>query len=89
MEQVNEQEKVKQTTDIEAVKAIQTGVDSEARLTKKAGKLRYAYKEHIASDENGLVLSIETTAANEHDSLAFEKLQVIALKEIMTMSNKA
>jgi transposase, IS5 family len=73
-ELVNEAEKEKQTTDIQLIKQIQKGVDTEARWTKKAGKIRYGYKEHIATDENGLVLSIETTAANEHDSLAFEKL---------------
>ena len=43
-------------------------------MAKKGRKTHYGYKEHIATDENGLVLSLETTAANEHDSLKFEPL---------------
>jgi len=43
-------------------------------VAKKGRKTHYGYKEHIATDENGLVLSLETTAANEHDSLKFETL---------------
>lgn len=73
-DEVTEQEKEKQTADIESIKQTQKGVDTEARWTKKAGKTRYGYKKHIATDENGIVVSIETTAANQHDSLAFENL---------------
>ena len=73
-DEVNDTEKEKQSTEIQAVKVVQAGVDTEARWIKKAGKLHYGFKEHIATDENGLILSIETTPANEHDSLSFEKL---------------
>lgn len=71
---VSEVEKEKQTYEIKAVKQIQPGVDVEARWVQKGGKLHYGYKEHVATDENGLILSVETTSANEHDSKAFEKL---------------
>ena len=42
-------------------------VDGEARWVKKMGKLHFGYKRHTVTDENGLVLAEETTAANESD----------------------
>ena len=44
------------------------GVDSEARWVKKGGKSVFGYKQHTVVDANGLVLAVETTAANCHDS---------------------
>lgn len=44
------------------------GVDSEARWVKKGGKSIFGYKQHAVVDSNGLVLAVETTAANCHDS---------------------
>jgi len=73
-DEVSEAEKDKQTADIKLVKIVQQGVDTDARWSKKGHKYYYGYKKHIATDENGLVLSLETTAANEHDSLTFEKV---------------
>jgi len=29
----------------------------------------FGYKQHTAVDDNGLVIAVETTAANQHDSL--------------------
>ena len=46
---------------------IKPGVDIDAKWIKKAGKLRYGYKQHTATDEQGLVLGIVTTSANESD----------------------
>jgi transposase, IS5 family len=43
------------------------GVDSEARWLKKAGKLHYGFKKHIATDDEGMVEALNTTTANEHD----------------------
>lgn len=43
------------------------GVDTQAKWIKKAGKLRYGYKQHTATDEQGLVLGVVTTSANESD----------------------
>lgn len=42
-------------------------VDTEAKWIKKAGRLRFGYKQHTGTDKNGLVLGIVTTAANESD----------------------
>jgi transposase, IS5 family len=53
---------------MKVVKVTKPGVDTEARWLKKAGKLHYGYKKHIAVDESGMVLSVHTTTANEHDS---------------------
>ncbi|CAG0911121.1 unnamed protein product, partial [Cyprideis torosa] len=55
-------------------KVEQPGVDHQARWLKKAGKTVYGYKKHIATDDNGMVLGVHTTAANEHDSKGLEPL---------------
>jgi IS5 family transposase len=49
------------------VKKEKPGVDKEAKWIKKAGKLHYGYKQHTATNEEGLVLAIVTTSANESD----------------------
>ena len=41
--------------------------DKEAAWLKKAGKLHYGYKKHVGVDEEGMVLAVITTAANESD----------------------
>ncbi|EFU29717.1 IS5 family transposase [Segatella buccae] len=46
---------------------VKSNVDAEARWVKKMGKLHFSYKRHTVTDENGLVLAEETTAANESD----------------------
>ena len=46
---------------------VQSHVDTEGAWVKKAGKLRYGYKKHVVTDEQGLVKAIITTAANESD----------------------
>lgn len=46
---------------------VKPNVDIEARWVKKMGKLHFGYKRHTVTDENGLVLAEETTAANESD----------------------
>ena len=50
------------------IEVVQPGVDSEARWVRKDGKSVFGYKQHTMVDANGLVLAIETTAANCHDS---------------------
>ncbi len=50
-----------------AVEQIQSHVDTDAAWIKKRNKLRYGFKQHTATDENGLVLNVVTTAANESD----------------------
>ena len=46
----------------------QPGVDTDARWVKKGGKSVFGYKQHTLVDDNGLVMAVETTAANQHDS---------------------
>lgn len=54
------------------------GVDTEARWVKKSGKSVFGYKQHTVVDDNGLVIAVETTAANCHDS-----------KPLLTLLDKA
>lgn len=46
----------------------QKGVDKEGAWVRKANKLYYGYKKHIATDENGMIQSVCTTAANKSDT---------------------
>ena len=46
---------------------VKPNVDGDARWIKKMGKLHFGYKRHTVTDENGLILAEETTAANESD----------------------
>ncbi len=50
------------------IEVTQPGVDSGARWVKKSGKSVFGYKQHAIVDGNVLVLAVETTAANCHDS---------------------
>ena len=56
---------------------VKPNVDTEARWVKKMGKLHFGYKRHTVTDENGLVLAEETTAANESDMKHLEHAQHI------------
>ena len=47
-------------------------MDREARWGKKMEKLNFGYKRHTITDENGLVLAKETTAANESNIKHFK-----------------
>lgn len=46
---------------------VKAGVDTEASWLKKAGKLRYGFKKHKATDVNGMVRGVVTTTASESD----------------------
>jgi IS5 family transposase len=50
------------------IEVVQPGVDVEARWVNKGGKSVFGYKQHTVVDNNGLVMAVETTAANQHDS---------------------
>jgi transposase, IS5 family len=71
-EVVNDRQERDDESDAQAhmrvVEVTQPGVDSEARWVKKAGKSVFGYKQHTLVDDNGLVIAVETTAANQHDS---------------------
>lgn len=64
----DEQDKLAEATYHNLKKVEQPGADNEARWLKKGKKTLYGYKKHIAVDENGIILGVHTTAANEHDS---------------------
>ena len=51
---------------------IQSHVDTEGAWVMKAGKLRYGYKKNIVTDEQGLVVAVVTTSANESDMVHLE-----------------
>ena len=51
---------------------IQSYVDTEGAWVIKAGKLRYGYKKHILTDEQGLVVAVVTTSANQSDMVHLE-----------------
>ena len=42
-------------------------VDGEANWVKKGGKLRFGYKKHVVTDEQGLVLGVLTTQASVNE----------------------
>lgn len=73
-EEVAEEEIKKQTTEIQLIKQVEKGVDTEARYLKKGNKLYFGYKMHVGTDENGLILSLVTTSANVHDSQTIEEI---------------
>lgn len=50
------------------IEVTQPGVDSEARWVRKGGQSVFGYKQHTVVDGDGLVLAVETTPANCHDS---------------------
>jgi IS5 family transposase len=47
------------------------GTDQQARWLKKGKKSYYGYKKHTATNDDGMVLGIETTPANESDTKHF------------------
>ncbi len=69
-EVVNDREERDDESDAQAhmqvVEVNQPGVDTDARWVKKAGKSVFGYKQHTLVDDNGLVIAVETTPANQH-----------------------
>ncbi len=55
-------------TAMRVIEVIQPVVDTEARWLKKNDKSVFGYKQHTLFNNNGLVLAVETTGANCHDS---------------------
>lgn len=53
--------------EVKVEKKERAGVDKEAKWVKKAGKLHYGYKQHTATNEEGLVIAVVTSSANESD----------------------
>lgn len=67
-----EGETEKEIQEMKLKKQEQPGSDSEARWLKKGKKTIFGYKKHMAVDENGMVLGVHSTTANEHDSRGLE-----------------
>ena len=65
MEDCNEEDGRETLQEAMLKEVVKPNVDTEARWIKKMGKLHFGYKRHTVTDENGLVLAEETTAANE------------------------
>lgn len=64
--------------EIELVKKLSPGVGTEARQIKKAGKLRYGYKKHLVTDEDGFLLGELTTSANINEITILEEVLLCA-----------
>lgn len=61
---------------------VAASVDTEAAWIKKGNKLRYGYKKHVCTDDEGMILNIVTTAANESDIVHFlDTIEGAQLKE--------
>jgi IS5 family transposase len=63
------------------VQLVKPNVDQEAAWIKKGGKLLYGYKQHTVSNQEGFVLGVHTTAANQSDIKNLETaLNTVKLK---------
>ena len=69
-----ESELKKEKEDQTTLKVLKPQVDTQAGWIKKAGKLRYGYKKHHVTDENGLVLGVLTTEANVNEIANLEQV---------------
>ena len=50
------------------------GMDTEGRWLKKNGHSIFGFRHHRAVDENGLIIGVHTTTANEYDSRGLKPL---------------
>lgn len=73
-EERSEEQKELENKEQTLLKVEKTGVDTDARWIKKAGKLRYGYKKHYVTDQEGLVLGVLTTAANVNEISNLEEV---------------
>jgi IS5 family transposase len=64
----------KETQAKKVEKQEQSSVDTEGAWIKKAGKLRYGYKKHHVTDNEGLVLGLVTTPANLNEITNLEEV---------------
>lgn len=84
-------EQTENTTDlgVELVKCTGTA-DVDARWMVKRGKFCYGYKQHVATNQDGLVLGVQTTPANKHDSPCFIPLldSLEIEKDMLVMADK-
>lgn len=64
----------KDERELEVRKNYADSVDKDASWIKKAGKLRYGYKKHHVTDEEGLVLGVVTTKASVNEISNLEEV---------------
>ena len=70
----SESEKMSETSYQYELRFTEPGVDQEARWVKKGKDFRFGYKHHVATDINGIVQAVITTAANVSDTTMFKPL---------------
>lgn len=65
-------------------------VDTEASWLKKGNKLYYGYKKHVATNQDGYIVSIHTTAANESDTSHLQNVldKILIEKQTPVMTDK-
>lgn len=71
-DEVSDEEKERQSSQLK--KIVSKGTDTEARWLKKGKRTVFGYKRHDGVDENGMILAVHTTTANEHDSKGLKPL---------------
>jgi IS5 family transposase len=71
---VEDRSEERQEPTTEAVKEYADSVDKQASWIKKAGKLRYGYKKHYVTDNEGLVLGVVTTKASVNEITNLEEV---------------
>lgn len=60
--------------EVKVTKVYAASVDKEASWIKKGGKVRYGFKKHYVTDEQGLVLGVVTTTANTNEISNLEEV---------------
>ena len=71
-EERGEEETNKETRYHEKLNRLEdNGTDKEARWLKKGNQSYYGYKKHVATNDDGMILGLETTTANESDTKHF------------------
>jgi len=81
VEEVKEEEKEEKLTISDLKKHPSNAVDAEAKWLKKGKKTYFGYKQHVASDINGMILSVHTVAANEYEGKGLSPLLNKLIKE--------
>jgi len=70
----SENEKNEEDKFMQEIKLTQPCADTEGRWLKKGSKSFFGYKKHVCSTEEGLILAVHTTPANESDTKNLESV---------------
>lgn len=71
-ESSSDQESDLVTSSVERI--VPSSVDTEGAWVRKAGKVRYGYKKHHVTDDEGLILGVVTTPANVNEISNLEEV---------------